>query len=317
MPNAAPDAAQRFTADLHRLTGGAGRLGIAVSGGPDSMALLLLAHLALPGRVEAATVDHGLRPESAREAAMVASWCVGHDIPHATLRPATPIVGSLQSAARAARYALLEQWRQRRGIDWIATAHHADDQLETLLMRLNRGSGVAGLSGIRARNGAIVRPLLGWRKDALEALAAAHGMPFVHDPSNSDGRFDRAALRASLRGADWLDAVAAVRSATALAQAEDALQWMVEDLAHRHIRVEGAVWRLDRTDFPREIQRRLLLHMLRAADPAAPAPRGDTIDTALQSLAAGQRASIGAWLAEGGTTWTLRPAPPRRDARDR
>src|SRR5262245_16934078 len=132
----ARDPVVRFRADLQDLAGAeAGKLGIAVSGGPDSLALLLLAEAAFPGRVQAATVDHGLRTESADEAAFVAALCRQRDIPHATLRPETPIEGNIQSAARRARYALLEAWRSEQRLDWILTAHHADDQAETLLMR--------------------------------------------------------------------------------------------------------------------------------------------------------------------------------------
>ena len=165
------------------------------------MALVDLASSAFPGCVEAATVDHRLRPESAAEAAMVADWCAVKSIPHTTLHPSEPISGSVQMEARAARYALLGGWMAAGGLDWLLTAHHADDQLETLIMRLNRASGVSGLSGVRARRGNILRPLLGMRKAELFDHAQARTLPFVHDPSNNDGRFDRARLRISLANA--------------------------------------------------------------------------------------------------------------------
>jgi tRNA(Ile)-lysidine synthase len=99
-----PDDVARFRRDLGALAGGApGRIGIAVSGGPDSVALLLLAAAAYPGAVAAATVDHGLRPESAAEARLVAALCAARGIAHAILTPDAPIGGSLQAAARAAR----------------------------------------------------------------------------------------------------------------------------------------------------------------------------------------------------------------------
>ncbi|KEY98498.1 hypothetical protein AI27_11290, partial [Sphingomonas sp. BHC-A] len=97
------------------------RFGVAVSGGPDSMALLDLAARAFPGRVEAATVDHGLREASAAEAAMVADWCRDAGIAHATLHPQGAVRGNVQSWARAQRYALLEEWRAARGLDWLLT----------------------------------------------------------------------------------------------------------------------------------------------------------------------------------------------------
>src|SRR5580765_3765844 len=117
----------RFRADLEALTGGAPeRLGLAVSGGPDSLALLLLANAAYPGRVHAATVDHGLRPEGAAEAAFVAGICGELAIPHATLRAEMRETSNIQAAARARRYALLGQWVAEIGAAFLATAHHLD-----------------------------------------------------------------------------------------------------------------------------------------------------------------------------------------------
>lgn len=290
----------------------AARFGVAVSGGPDSMALLFLTSLLYPGRVEAVTVDHRLRPEAAEEAAMVARWCAGAGVPHDVLIPDAPVAGNVQNWARRMRYRLIEAWRGARGIDWIMTAHHADDQLETMIMRLNRGSGVAGLAGVRGQAGRVIRPLLGERKAALVALAETEGLPFVHDPSNADRRYDRAALRAALAGVDWIDPEAAGRSAAALAEAEAALAWSVEALAAAHVRREGAGCRLERTDLPREYLRRLLLHMLAVADPESPTPRGEAIDRAIAQAMTGGKSSLGDWLLTGGASWTLMPAPARR-----
>lgn len=318
MPSAAPEpsAITRFQHSIDALIGkeaaAEARLGIAVSGGPDSMALLWLATHAYPGRVEAATVDHGLRAEARAEAEMVGRWCTEQGVPHAILAPAQPITGSIQASARAARYALLHQWREARGIAWLLTAHHADDQLETIVMRLNRSSGVGGLAGIRARNRAVLRPLLGWRRAELLAIAQSCALPHVLDPSNEDARFDRVEMRRHLAGVDWLDPLAASRTAAACADAEDALTWLVHDLAARHVHATGeARWELDRHDFPREIQRRLLLHMLARAEPDTPPPRGDTIDQALVQLLCGRKACVGHWLFAGGARWSLSAAPPR------
>lgn len=287
------------------------RFGIAVSGGPDSMALLVLARSAIPGRIEAATVDHGLRPEAADEAEMVARWCQEQDIPHAVLRPPAPITGNLQSAARAERYRLLWNWCDQRALDWLLTAHHADDQLETLLMRLNRGAGLAGLAGIRARSDRLLRPLLSWTRAELADVIAQAGSPTAQDPSNADPRFDRAAIRLHLAETDWLDSVSASRSAAALAEAETALQWVVGGLEARYIDQSAQEIRLSRIDFPREIQRRLLLRMLARLDPAL-TPRGDAIDQALVQLAHGKKYTIGTLLLCGGGNWTVKSAPPRR-----
>ena len=214
-----------------------GRLGIAVSGGPDSLALLLLAHAALAGEVEAATVDHRLRPESAEEAAAVGAVCHELGVPHAIL-PVEVQPGNLQANARAARYEALSRWAAARNLDALATAHHADDQAETLLMRLNRGSGLSGLAGIRASTSMpgstrrLLRPLLGWRKAELEIVVRARGIEAVRDPSNENEDFDRVRIRKALAECDWLDPLRLARSAALLAQVEEALDAAVAEELH-------------------------------------------------------------------------------------
>lgn len=276
------------------------------------MALLHLAATAWPGRVEAVTVDHGLRAASAEEAAMVAGWCPSQGVPHTTLHPETAPDGNVQAWGRAQRYALIEAWREVRDIGFIMTAHHADDQLETLLMRLNRGSGVSGLAGVRTRRGRVIRPMLPVRKAALAVYCEENGIPYADDPSNADRRFDRATMREHLRDAPWLNAEAAARSAAALAEAEDALGWSVMALADTHVHGDGTVWRLDRTDLPREYLRRLVLLMVSRADAAAPQPRGDALDRAIAKALHGGKASLGEWLLQGGDGLRLYRAPPRR-----
>jgi tRNA(Ile)-lysidine synthase len=288
------------------------RFGIAVSGGPDSMALLHIAAHALPGQVEAATVDHGLRAEAADEAAMVARWCADEGIAHAILRPASPITGSVQAEARAARYALLERWMDERSLDWLLTAHHADDQLETMVMRLNRGSGVSGLAGIRRQRGRVLRPLLWARKSALDEHVRAHAIPHVTDPSNADQRFDRARLRLALAETDWIDPVAAARSAAAMADAEAAILWSADRLYDAHVRAVGDALVLAETKLPHEYLRRMLARMIATLSPDAPEPRGDRIEQAIVQLYAGRKCSIGACIAAGGEEWVVQPAPPRR-----
>ena len=173
---------------------------IAVSGGPDSTALLLMAtewaKRRGKTRIEAATVDHGLRAESADEAKAVAKLCARLGVGHCILqwkgaKPAT----RLQERAREVRYRLLVDHAKAIGADALVTAHHADDQAETVLFRLLRGSGVAGLRGMdvmTARDGmTIARPLMALRKRDLIAFANARGAPFIDDPSNADPRFAR------------------------------------------------------------------------------------------------------------------------------
>ncbi|MPT47333.1 MAG: tRNA lysidine(34) synthetase TilS [Sphingobium sp.] len=287
------------------------RLCIAVSGGPDSMALLFLAVQAFPAQVVAATVDHGLRPAARAEAEMVGRWCLTQGVKHAILTPSTPITGSIQASARSVRYELLHHWREEQGADWLLTAHHADDQCETMMMRLNRSSGVSGLAAIRGVNGAVLRPLLSWRRTELAAIVDEQALPHVYDPSNDDVRFDRVAMRKNLAGADWLDPIAIARSAAACGDAEEALGWMADDLAGRYLsRDDGAII-LQKHDFPREMQRRLLIKMLLMADTGRAPPRGDALDQLLIQLTEGKRAMMGNWLFEGGDSWCLRAAPPR------
>lgn len=195
--------------------------------------MLLLAHAAFPGEIEAATVDHRLRPDSAGEAALVARLCAERGIPHAVLAVTVP-PGNVQDQARHARYAALEAWMEARRLCALLTAHHMDDQAETLLMRLNRGSGVRGLAGVRARTRVpggrhlLLRPLLGWRRGELAQVVLASGVRAADDPSNHDPRFDRVRVRQALAEAPWLDVAGLARSAALLAAAEEAVAVAIE-----------------------------------------------------------------------------------------
>lgn len=286
------------------------RLGLAVSGGPDSLALLLLAHAAFPGRIAAATVDHGLRAESADEAAQVANYCATLGVPHATLRPPTPITGSVQAAARAIRYQLLNAWCDSTDCTWLATAHHADDQAETLLMRLNRGAGVAGLSGVRPMNGRIIRPLLRWRRSELAAIVAGAGWRACDDPSNHDMAYDRVRVRAGLADADWINVPRLGLSAQWLAEADTGLDWAAKHLAETRLKLGSDAVRLDPALLPRELRRRLSLIALHHLDPDA-APRGDALMTLIEALGRGETRTIGTLLAKGGAVWRFSRATPR------
>lgn len=318
-----PAAINRFRADLARVAPGKGRLALAVSGGPDSMALLTLAHGALPaGTVIAATVDHRLRPAAADEAAMVARHCAAFGIPHAILAPSEPIAGaSIQARARDARYALLSDWAREHGADALATAHHADDQAETFVMRAARGSGVAGLSGVRGRaviaSFPVVRPLLGWRRAELRAIAAAAGAPFVDDPSNADPRHDRTRFRELLAATPALDPLTLAQSAAALAEAEEALAWNVERLWAERARGDSPLI-LDVTGLPRELRRRLTRRAIsemrvRHAITAPAWNEAANIEPLLDSLEAETRATqAGVMLTPRGDRWTIAKAPSRR-----
>lgn len=231
-----PELVERFRTDLGAIwpfvDGGPEKLGIALSGGGDSVALLLLANAALPRRVEAATVDHQLRPESRDEAEIAASFCAELGVPHQILSVEIE-EGNLQDRARAARYDALGDWCTERDLEGLATAHQLEDQAETFLMRLNRGSGLSGLSSIRDLSSVpnapirLVRPLLGWRRAELMALVRSVGLEPVADPSNENDDFDRVRMRRNLAACDWLDMKAIGVSARHLAEADETLQWVI------------------------------------------------------------------------------------------
>jgi tRNA(Ile)-lysidine synthase len=180
------------------------RIVLAVSGGPDSLALL---HLAARVRGELGvsftvlTVDHGLRAASRDEALMVARQASQLGLPHAILgwEGGEPRSASLQARARTARYDLMAAYCHAHDIPALVTAHHLDDQAETFLMRLKRGSGLDGLAAIPEQGAwagiVVLRPLLDVPKARCIATLDAAGVGFVCDPSNADPRFERARVR--------------------------------------------------------------------------------------------------------------------------
>jgi tRNA(Ile)-lysidine synthase len=316
-----PNLVSRFRLDLEAVAGADPQpLALAVSGGPDSLALLLLAHAAFPGRVSAATVDHGLRAGSAEEAAAVGRLCGELGVPHAVLAATVEAAGEgLQATARKARYAALAAWMDHEGLGLLLTAHHCDDQAETLLMRLNRGSGVAGLAGVRAAGPVpgsggrlrLGRPLLGWRRSELEAVVAAAGVEPARDPSNADERFDRVRLRRRLAEAPWLDPAAIARSAALLAEAEAALDWTAGPLFAARTEVEAGAVTLRPNGLPPELLRRLVLHCLLQLAPRAK-PRGEALAMFIARLGEGGTATLCDVKGRGGETWRFEPAPQRR-----
>ncbi len=189
-----------------------------------------------------ASVNHGLRAEAADEVALVEEVCRSRDIPFTAISVSVA-AGNLQAKARAARYAALTQWVGERGLGALATAHHADDQAETLLMRLSRGSGLSGLAGVRPASllldgeTPLLRPLLEFRKGDLEQIVAQAGLAPARDPSNTDQAFDRVRVRQHLADHDWMSAEALALSAGHLSEAWRALEWYAEldwdEMVHR------------------------------------------------------------------------------------
>lgn len=204
------------TAGLDALPGAAApfepapHIAVAVSGGADSMALILLAARwarARGGRATALIVDHGLRPGSAAEARRVAGWLVRHGIERRVLtwRGEKPKSG-VQAAAREARYALMTAWCRRHGVLHLLVGHHREDQAETFVLRLDRGSGPDGLAAMPMVAETpwlrIVRPFLGLGRADLREFLAAEDQDWIEDPSNRDAAFARVRVRRALAALD-------------------------------------------------------------------------------------------------------------------
>jgi tRNA(Ile)-lysidine synthase len=189
-----------FGAELDRLRLGPGRLLVGVSGGPDSVALLdLLAGAAGERGLELVVghVDHGIDPASGGVAAGVRRLAEEYQLPLLEQRLALGR-GATETVARAARYRALETMRREAGADFIVTAHHADDQAETVLMRALRGSGPAGLAGMEVRRGRILRPLLSFRRADLARHLLQIRRHGWEDPANADPRHLRSWVRQQL-----------------------------------------------------------------------------------------------------------------------
>jgi len=318
---------------------------LAVSGGPDSLALLWLAArwrtaLKRGPALVVVTVDHGLRPEAAREARMVKQLAQSLGLSHRTLRwtgdkPAT----GLPAAAREARYRLLAQAAKAVGATHIMTAHTRDDQAETVLMRLSRGSGVAGLAAMAretARDGAVLaRPLLDVSKQQLIATLTKAKIAFATDPSNSDPRFTRPRLRElmPLLAAEGCDSRNLARLAARAARADAALELLV-DGAERFLTLDSAghpSGSYDATTFfglAAEIRIRLLLRALTRAGREGRPELGkvEALAAALENTAvkpSPDRGQIKSKQTLAGAVITLTqdrlliaPAPPRRRRAD-
>ena len=311
----------RFARELDLLIAPGQPVGVAVSGGPDSIALLLLASAARPGLAEAATVDHALRAESRAEAQTVAQVCGQLGVPHAILtvewaqKPETAI----QERARYARYGLLGKWARERGLEALLTGHHADDQAETLVMRLLRGAGVKGLAGMRrfakapGTELALLRPLLGWRRAELEKLCADAGLSPADDPSNADDQFERVRIRQALIAADWFDSEAVALSANNLAQADQALAWAAAQEWKRGVSNGSGQLVYRPAGAPREIRRRIARRaILSLATEGSGDLRGPALEKVIAALASGRKTTLRGVLCVGGKEWRFAKAPPRR-----
>ena len=281
------------------------RLGVAVSGGGDSVALMhLLAAYHAEGGPEPVIVslDHGLRPEAAAEVAGVARAAAALGLAH------TALVwrgwdgrGNLMQAARQARYRLIGDWARGAGLPAVALGHTADDQAETFLMRLARGAGVDGLSAMafeRFADGMLwLRPLLGVTRAELRTWLAAHGIGWVDDPSNVDATYARIRARGALMALAPLGITAeGVAEVTAhLREVRAALVVQTHAAAVALAQVEAGDVVIDRSGLaalPAEIRRRLLAHALRWIAGAEHGPRGPALAEAANAACAGVPATL-------------------------
>lgn len=318
-----PATVERFRADLDALIAPGTPLGLAVSGGADSLALLLLATAVRPDEVEAATVDHGLRQGSAEEAEQVGEFCAHMGVPHTVLRVEwdLPPSSAIQELAREVRYGALAEWMHERSLDAVATGHHLDDQAETLIMRLNRGSGVRGLSGMRPLASVpghpdlqLLRPLLGWTRAELEQVCSDAGIQPMEDPSNSDDRYERVRTRAALVNADWLDRSGLAKSAANLADADDAVEWAAALEWTRFAEVAAGEIAYRPSNAPDEILRRIVARAVEelGTEGAPDDLRGSELDRLLGSLREASVATLRGVRCEGGEVWRFTRAAPRR-----
>lgn len=317
---------------------GAERVLLAVSGGPDSIALMHLFARWQPDlprpRILVATVDHGLRSESADEAVFVAREAAALGFPHKILvwtgpKPET----GLQEVAREARYRLLVQHAREQGATHLATAHTLDDQAETVLMRMARGSGLSGLAGMRRERDCDgirhVRPLLDIPKQDLLALCESEGWRFVTDPSNTNERFARVRWRKLIPSlaAEGLTAERLFRLAERIARADEALEAKAADAFCRAEPVfDGKALDLKAAflaDEPNEIALRVLMKALSKTGIGLEASRLNRLEACLERLQAALAEGEGLRLTIAGAlirldragTLSIRPEPPRRRGR--
>lgn len=297
------------------------RLGVAVSGGSDSVALLhALSQVfsAQRNMLHAVTVDHGLRDGSLAEARQVAQMAQELNIPHTILSwEGWDRQGNLQAHARQARYDLMTRWAKENEIAVLALGHTADDQAETVLMRLARASGVDGLAGIPRRRMVqgitLVRPLLDVSRADLRAYLSKHGQGWIEDPSNDDPRFERVRMRAASGMLAELgltvDALAEV--ARNMARSREALDWYTFVAAREAVQLDFGDVLIDLRRFrtlPEEIARRLLVQALSWIGGGPYQPRREAVMEALASIRACKTTTLHGCivLSHSGLIWICR-----------
>lgn len=288
-----------FDADLP------GKLGVAVSGGSDSLALLLLLSRFCKERAVdlwCVTVDHGLRAEAAEEARFVAAICADLGVPHDTLAwTGWDGSGNVQNEARRARYDLIAGWATEKGISHVALGHTLDDQAETVLQRLARAAGVDGLSAMAPRrvqnNVTWLRPVLRLEREMLRAFLRERNVSWLDDPSNEDVRFGRIKARRSWEALAEMGITPAALAQVAenMARAREALEDSTRRACMECARLRAGAVVISRRDYdrmPDEIARRIVLAALAWVNGAIYAPRRRSLEAALSALAENGSATL-------------------------
>lgn len=313
------------------------RLAVAVSGGADSMALVLaLAAWARPHNIQvtALTVDHGLRAASAVEARQVGAWLAQAEVPHHVLTwtGGAVVNTGVQARARAARYALMAEWCRRHAVTTLFVAHHQNDQAETFIMRLRRSStlfGLAAMAPLRERHGILLcRPLLDVPKARLEATLQAHGQAWIVDPSNTNAAFERVRTRALMNhlageGVTPEGLAGAARAAGRVAEIIDRAVAAFEVAAVTSTASGG--FEMDRKAFcalPQVVRERVLVRLLNQVDGRVYAPSPAkverlarwVVDHAASPLKARTQARTlgGCVVRRTGDMLSILPEPPRK-----
>ena len=310
--------------------GGTGLIGIAVSGGGDSISLMHLAARAVAGaRLRIVSVNHGLRAEAADEIALVAEQAARLGLPHEVLDWRWDGQGNLQAAARDGRWAAIRRWSDASGVDTILLGHTEDDQLETLLMRLARGSGIDGLTGMaRAdwRDGLrVVRPLLDVPRAVLRNWLRQQKIPWCDDPSNEDPRFDRVRARQMFAQLETLglSRKRLLQTAEHMQAAHLSLQRAAQDFARSHVRqdtgdlvFDKAALALDKEDAPR----RVMVAALAWVGGSTYKPRFDNMLDAVTQAVKGRTVTLGGCILSaepgGGARMTREAAATRTASRE-
>ncbi len=310
------------------MAGHDGAIAVAVSGGSDSLALMHLLRAFAEQRKSTPpvvlTVDHGLRKSSARDAKQVAAWAKQAGLKAQVLKwTGVKPKSGIEAAAREARYRLLGEWMTRQKITTLLVGHTSDDQAETFLLRLARGSGLDGLAAMRARapwpvpgfaDLVVARPLLMFRRAELRADLKARGHSWLDDPMNEDIAFDRVKIRKALVAlADAGLTVERIASAAAhLARARESLEIVTEAVLVRAVRAGDGGVLLDPAVLaaaPREVGLRALAAVLMAVSGQAYRPRFESLERLFDQIG-------GAGLGAGATLHGCHIRPAGRRGKD-